>query len=465
MDKLQDIPTEESVIAHIIGMPEKLDEVRNRLDADSFASESCKTLWKAIVWSADKGNVPDLLYLQSIFRDRGRLKEYYELCRIAKSPVSSDIMQQVDILDERRRRRIYHDLRVQLMQNEDSDACDLDAIVQKAMDKRDKFTASTVLDKFGLVNHAVNIINSNLDPNKESGEITTGFWLLDDKGGLPPETEVIVAAFSSQGKTAFAMTIVDNAMKAGVNCAIYSAEMGKSSIIGRLLNMMGWNVPISVFKSRSLLAPTIEDFNRLTQEFVDRPGNIFLDDSSNNNVDYICSSIRVLYRKHGIRLVMVDYLQIIALYDETSASDQEKLARASRKLQALAKQLNICILVLSQFSRPTRDQGHQPSEDLIRGSGQIYEACDIAIYVYRPEKWEDEKYPSPYQDADKKGTAMIKLGKYRDGESGGSEIVGFDGPATKFYEFAPGQYNEDKRKNYPIGDILAAETTSTPQPF
>lgn len=454
---LYDIATEEAVISGIIGIPGMLDEVRNRLDADSFFSEPCKMLWKAVCWATDRGNTPDLPYLQAIFRDRGRTDDLEQLNRIAGTPVSSDISQMVDILDERRRRRLYHDLRVSIQKNETGDSRDIDELIQRAIEARDKFTAASVLDKVGIMDHAAKIINGNLDPDKKDSSILTGFRILDEGGGLPPETEVIVAAFSSQGKTAFALSILNYAMICGVQCAIYSAEMGTSSIAGRLLNMMGWNVSITTFKTRPLFDATIADFNSLSGQFIDRPGNIYLDSSSNNNVDYICSSIRVLHRKHGIRLVMVDYLQIIALYGDYGNSDQEKLAIASRKLQALAKQLNICIMVLSQFSRPTRDQGHQPSEDLIRGSGQIYEACDIALYVYRPEKWENETYPPPFQDAEKKGTAMIKIGKYRDGESGKSAIVGFDGPSTLFYDFEPGKYDDDINKNYP-------KTTTVPAP-
>lgn len=447
--KLSDIQTEESVLAHLIGMPEKIDEVRGRIDADSFYSEPCRMIWKAIVWTYDHNHYPDLAYLQAIFRDRDRKTDLDHLNRIAASPTSRDILQQADLLDEYRKRRVYHDLRVKLQASEDGNSKELDAIVQEALDSRDKFTASTVLDKTSLMQYACDVINANAASDGKDTQIKTGIRIIDDLGGLPPESEIIVAAFSSQGKTALAMTIIDNAMRSGVKCAIYSAEMGKSSIVARFLNMMGWGVPVIKFKTAHLLDNTIADFNRLAQEFIDRPGNVFVDDSSSNNVDYICSSIRVLHRKQGIRLVMVDYLQIIALYEDGGDSDQEKLARCSRKLQALAKQLNICIMVLSQFSRPLKGSGHQPSEDLIRGSGQIYEACDISLYIYRPEKWEEETYPMPFQDAEKRGTAMIKIGKYRDGESGGSEICGFDGFRTLFYEFPPGQYDTDIKKNYP----------------
>lgn len=446
---LYDHPTEESVIAHLIGIPSVLDEVRSRIDADTFDSEPCKMLYKAILWATDKGNTPDLPYLQAIFRDRGRKADLDALNRIASAPTSRDITQQIDLLEERRRRRCYHDLRVRLQSSEDGNAEDLDTIFQDFLARRDKFSAANILDKYSLMQYAVDTINYNTFHPEGQTQIMSGIRILDEMGGLPPETEVIVAAFSSQGKTALSMTIIDYAMQTGVNCAIYSAEMGKSSIAGRFLNMMGWGVPIIKFKTQSLLDSTIADFNVLCNQFIDRPGNIYLDDSSNNNVDYICSSIRVLHRKNGIRLVMVDYLQIIALYDESNTSDQEKLARASRKLQAVAKQLNICIIVLSQFSRPIKGTGHQPSEDLIRGSGQIYEACDIALFVYRPERWEDEQYPAPFQDAEKRGTAMIKIGKYRDGESGRAEICGFDGPRTKFFEYAPGTYDDDPNKNYP----------------
>lgn len=452
VNRLADVPTEESVIAHLIGKPEMFDEVRNHIDTDSFSTQPTKMLWKAIVWSFDNGNVPDLPFLQAVFRDRGRTTDLDNLNRIAASPVSADIFQQVEILEVRRKRRVYHDLRVKLMENEGGDIDELQRIVGRATENIDKLTASSVIDKFGLMNHAVSVINRNLESDGQTA-IYTGFRILDELGGLPPESEVIVAAFSSQGKTAFALTLLDTAMKNGVMTALYSAEMGLSSIAGRFLNMMGWGVSITKFKTQPLLGNTIEDFNRLSQDFVNRTGNILIDTSSTNSPDYICSSIRVLYRKYGIRLVVIDYLQLISIYDESGASDQERLAVASRKFQAVAKELAIVIVVLSQFSRPPRGeektQTHQPSDDLIRGSGQIYEACDIALYIYRPEKWKEEKYPYPFEDAVKEGTAMIKIGKFRDGESNRAAIVGFDGPKTLFYDFSEGRYDSDPTKNYP----------------
>lgn len=452
VNRLADVPTEESVIAHLIGKPEMFDEVRNMLDADSFGSSQTKMLWNAIVWSVNKGNTPDLPFLQAVFRDRNRSTDLDTLNRIAATPVSSDIYQQVEVLERYRKRRAYHNLRVKLMENELGDLQELEKIVTKASDDIHKFAASNIIDKFGLMNHAVSVINRNLDSNGQAA-IYTGFRVLDELGGLPPESEVIIAAFSSQGKTAFALTLLDTAMKNGVETALYSAEMGLSSIAGRFLNMMGWGVSITKFKTQPLLGNTIEDFNRISQEFVERVGNVYIDVNSTNTPDYICSSIRVLYRKYGIRLVVIDYLQLISIYDESGASDQERLAVASRKFQAVAKELSIVILVLSQFSRPFKgekmEQAHQPSDDLIRGSGQIYEACDIALYIYRPEKWEAEQYPYPFQDAMKKDTAMIKIGKFRDGESNRAAIVGFDGPKTLFYDFPEGMYDKDPAKNYP----------------
>jgi len=462
---LADVPTEESVIAHLIGKPEMFDEVRNMLDVDSFSTQPTKMLWKAIVWSASNGNVPDLPFLQALFRDRDRTSDLDNLNRIAASPVSADIYQQIHILEQRRKRRAYHNLRVKLMENELGDLQDLEKIVASAYDDINKFAASNIVDKIGLMNHAASVIKGNMESNGQAA-IYTGFRILDELGGLPPESEVIIAAFSSQGKTAFALTLLDTAMKNGVMTALYSAEMGLSSIAGRFLNMMGWGVSITKFKTQPLLGSTIEDFNRISQDFVDRVGNVFIDTSDTNSPDYICSSIRVLYRRFGIRLVVIDYLQLITIYDESGASDQEKLAVASRKFQKVAKELSIVILVLSQFSRPSRgekmEQTHQPSDDLIRGSGQIYEACDIALYIYRPEKWDAEKYPYPFQDAAKKDTAMIKIGKFRDGESNRASIVGFDGPKTLFYEFPEGQYSSDPKKNYPKDSVQDNDTDDCP---
>ena len=258
VNRLADVPTEESVIAHLIGKPEMFDEVRNMLDVDSFSTRPTQMLWNAIVWSVNKGNTPDLPFLQAVFRDRNRTTDLDTLNRIAATPVSSDIYQQVDVLERYRKRRAYHNLRVKLMENELGDLQELEKIVTKASDDIHKFAASNIIDKIGLMDHAASVINKNLESNGQAA-IYTGFRILDELGGLPPESEVIIAAFSSQGKTAFALTLLDTAMKNGVETALYSAEMGLSSIAGRFLNMMGWGVSITKFKTQPLLGSTIED--------------------------------------------------------------------------------------------------------------------------------------------------------------------------------------------------------------
>ena len=268
-----------------------------------------------------------------------------------------------------------------------------------------------------------------------------------------PRSLFIIRDFVVTHNTSMGMTILNNAMINGVRSALYSMEMGRSSIAARFLNMMGWNVPTTRFKTCALQEPTIRDFDHLSQEFINRSGDLYLDEKSNNNADKICASIRVLHRTKGVQLVMIDYLQIIPVYDSSGSSDQEQLAKISRKFQAVAKELDICIIVLSQFSRPTKGQSHEPSEDLIRGSGQIFEACDIALYIYRPFVWK-ESYPSPYSDADTDGTAYLKIGKYRDGIVGDTCICGFDANRTLFYDFKEGEYDQDPKKNYPKAAML-----------
>ena len=454
MELAKNTMMEEQVIGFLIRHPEMLDEARGMLSEDSFADSRCNTLYKAMCYVADKQNaVPDIVYLTSMFDQLGRGEDSQNALAFHSNCATDNITQCIEVLESFRKKRVLQNLGMRLMGAGDMDEVEGRELLDAAINDYEVNSASNIIDKVGLMQHACNVINENLDRNKPNKQILTGLDILDKQGGLPPATEVVIAAFSSQGKSTMCFTIINNAMKNGVKCALYSMEMGTSSIVARFLNMMGWGVSTTRFKTCELQEATIRDFERLAKEFVNRSGDLYLDEKSNNNADKICASIRVLHRTKGVQLVMIDYLQIIPVYDSSGSSDQEQLAKISRKFQAVAKELDICSIVLSQFSRPTKGQSHEPSEDLIRGSGQIFEACDIALYIYRPFVWK-ESYPSPYSDADTDGTAYLKIGKYRDGIVGDTCICGFDANRTLFYDFEVGKYDQDPKRNYPKAAML-----------
>lgn len=248
---------------------------------------------------------------------------------------------------------------------------------------------------------------------------------------------VVVAAESSMGKTSFALNCAVNAASSNTPVAVFSLEMKSLLLAGRIISSYS-----GVSSSRILYSPLSNSELKKVDPAIGDVYNlpIFFDDKSSISFDSILASIRMMKMKYGIKIVVVDYLQILPLNGvRNSQTEEQKLGEFSRRLKNLALELGICIIALSQLSRD-KDNPY-PSVNRLRGSGQILEACDQSIMIYRPEAVENGRnnfYPEDFKDVDPHGTALIILGKNRNG-SKSKFICGFNAELTAFY---PLEYNE-----------------------
>lgn len=139
---------------------------------------------------------------------------------------------------------------------------------------------------------------------------------------------------------------------------------------------------------------------------------MFFDERSTSSLDSIIASIRTLaYRQH-IQIAFIDYLQILNVNTKSSLTQEQMLGDAARRLKNLAKELNICVVLLSQLSRDRENP--RPTLSRLRGSGQINEASDLTLFVYRPEVYGTRySYPDPFVKVSTQGTAMIDIAKGR----------------------------------------------------
>ncbi len=252
----------------------------------------------------------------------------------------------------------------------------------------------------GLIKHMENV--SNL---KITG-IRTGLTQWDKHtGGLQPSDLVIIAAETSQGKTSLALTIAYNsAVNHAAKVAIFSLEMSELQLTARLTAM-----ETGISSKKILFHPLSrydwQDFNNKLQLLP--AAQIYIDDCTNSNIDYIISGIKVAHMQHGIQVAIVDYLQLVK--DGTKKSDESEIASNTRRFKNIAKELNITVILLSQLSR---QQTPKPTINRLRGSGQIEEAADLAILLWRPEYYGIMQYEdSPLQNT--AGTAEVIIAKGR----------------------------------------------------
>ena len=259
----------------------------------------------------------------------------------------------------------------------------------------------------------------------------TGFREIDSRGGLTPTDLIVIAGGTSQGKTSLATSITVNAMRAGRKVAFYSMEMDRRQICARILaEKTGTN-------SRTILSGNLSDgqYARYSEAVAAFPAaGLLCDDSSTSSLDSILASMRVMKAKYDIDGAVVDYLQILNVNTKSRSDSAEQiLADAARRLKNIAKDLGIWVIALSQLNR-NGTESQPPALSRLRSSGQIAEAADVVMLLWRPEAYGGSvRFPEPFDQCGTRGMAMVDVAK---GRSMGTFrfLCGFDGETTRFYD-------------------------------
>lgn len=268
-----------------------------------------------------------------------------------------------------------------------------------------------------------------MNRNRAPGEIfgtPTGFDDLDKAGGLCPGDLTIVGAETSQGKTSFATALAHSAITKGHDVAFYSMEMSAMQVMARIAAMRS-----GISSSRQIVGRIEASEQYYIDAHMDKQvmKHIHFDSKSNSNLENLLMSIRRQKMKHDIKGVVIDYLQLVHVSDR-SMNREQATAQCAREFKNIAKELGIWVIVISQLSRSQGNSGHAPSMSRLRDSGQIEEAADNVMLIFRPAK--GESYPYPHEDVPTQGTAMIAITKGRN-TGVGSFICGFDPALTLFY--------------------------------
>ena len=429
-----DEESEKVVLGSIISYPDKLSKIESMLSEDMFYIERNKKFYQIIKEAYSKGDKPDFNYVQNkislLYKEEDERNEML-LSLASILGYSSDLSQCIELLNICRQKRIAAEMARQIISGRSLSIEDVQNIISEAVDKMDERKQANVRDLRSVLRNIVHTVNDNQTKSSSDTRTLTGFKIIDSQGGFQPGMEIVLSAGSSQGKTAMAMTIVHSALRQQQKVAIYSMEMSEFSVGMRLLNVDGLGMRSGSVRSDKLMNTEVSRVLESANNLLSMGGDIFIDSSSKSNIDKILSSIRVLKRKHGIVGVVIDYIQILNVYSKYGSQEQV-LADISRRLQEEAKNSQVWILILSQFSRIPKGMSHEPTNDMIRGSGQILEACDISLLLYRPEVYK-ENYAEPYESVDPVGTAKLEISKFRDGKLG-TQILRFEGEYMRFSE-------------------------------
>jgi replicative DNA helicase len=264
--------------------------------------------------------------------------------------------------------------------------------------------------------------------------LATGYGNLDNEtAGLQPSELVILAARPSMGKTALALNIAENvALRRREPVAIFSLEMSKESLLLRLLASQS-RVDAHKFRTGHM---NRDDWAKVTTslgELGEAP--IWIDDSASATVLEMGAKARRLKRDRGLSLVIVDYIQLVVpTLNRRSANRQEEVSSISRALKALAKELKVPVLVLSQLTRAPEREERKPQLADLRESGAIEQDADVVLFINRPNF-----YKTDLPDEERAKAELI-IAKQRNGPTGTLNFV-FLSRHTRFEEAAPDEWS------------------------
>lgn len=434
--RVHDINCEVSVIGVLISYPDAYDESTDVLRKEVFYKPEHQELYEIIKQLHDNGDKVDLIAVAAYANQHPNKNNPIELSYIAEcasSVVSSANFREhcLRLHDLYERRQLWF-IGQKLISAGNSEIADTDTIKQdviSAIQGLDDTPQASIVCLKDAIRELNTIVEENLSGKPNTG-IPTGFSYLDFKGGLQPSDLVVIAAEFSQGKTSLAQDLSISAARNGYPVAFYSTEMTTLQLSARIVSSKSeGKLCYNDIMHKPLSQEQLKIFDKSVGRIESLP--IFCDDISTMNIERIISSIRMLERKKNIRLAVVDFLQVLQTNEKNMRQNEEQFfGMVTRKLKNLAKELKITIVLLSQISR-SRDTT-EPALNRVRGSGQISEAADVILLIYRPEHY-NAKYSGEYSNVDPKGTALIKLAKGRNVGTG-SFICGYDSYTTHFYE-------------------------------
>jgi len=281
---------------------------------------------------------------------------------------------------------------------------------------------------------ALERLNDLQDNHGELTGVTTGFVELDRRtAGLQPTDLIIVAGRPAMGKTSFAMNIAASAaIKAKVPVAVFSMEMSDLQLVLRLFSSWG-RIDQNKLRTGRL---DDQDYASLTSAMnLLKKADIFIDETPALSPTELRARARRMKREHDIGLILVDYLLLMQV-PGNSENRATQIGEISRGLKALAKELKVPVIALSQLNRALEQRPNKrPVMADLRESGSIEQDADMILFIYRDEVYHPEDSPD-------KGLAEIIIGKYRNGATGEFKLH-FEGEFLRFRDYIEDRYGID----------------------
>ncbi|KHF27897.1 Replicative DNA helicase [Anoxybacillus sp. BCO1] len=386
----QNIEAEQAVLGAILLEPSALTTASEILIPEDFYRAAHQKIFRTMLQLSDRGEPVDLVTVTSELADANALEEIggvSYLTELANAvPTAANVQYYAKIVEEKSILRRLIRTATSIAQDGYTREDEVEDVLNEAERKILEVSQRKNTSGFQNIKDVLVQAYDNIEMlHNRKGEITgipTGFIELDRMtAGFQRSDFIIVAARPSVGKTAFALNIAQNvATRTGENVAIFSLEMGAQQLVMRMLCAEG-NINAQNLRTGKL---TPEDWGKLTMAMGSLSNaGIFIDDTPNIRVSEIRAKCRRLKQEQGLGMVLIDYLQLIQGSGRNRENRQQEVSEISRSLKALARELDVPVIALSQLSRSVEQrQDKRPMMSDLRESGSIEQDADIvAFYI------------------------------------------------------------------------------------
>ena len=431
-----DVPAEQCVLGGMLLSKDAISDVIEVIRPGDHYRPAHQIVHEAVLDLYARGEPADAITVANELSRRGDLQRIggapYLHTLIASVPTAANAGYYARIVRERAILRRLVEAGTRIVQMGYAGDADADDMVDRAQAEVYAVTDRRIAEDYHSLSEimpgALDEIESIGSRGGQMTGVPTGFADLDAlTNGLHPGQMVVIAARPAVGKSALALDFARSAtIRHNQPTVLFSLEMGRNEITMRLLAAEA-KVPMNLMRTGQL---SDDDWNRLARrmsEVVDAP--LFIDDSPNMSLMEIRAKCRRLKQRHELKMVIIDYLQLMSSPKRVENRQQE-VSEMSRSLKLLAKELEVPVIALSQLNRgPEQRQDKKPMLSDLRESGSIEQDADVVILLHREDAYEKE---SP-----RAGEADLIVAKHRNGPTA-TVTVAFQGHYSRFVDMAPG---------------------------
>ena len=460
LNKIQEIPSNIEAEQHLLGSVlvnnDIIDEISNTISSEKFYDPIHLKIYEVIENLNSKGMVANPITLKNYFEKNQGLDDVGGVEYLVKlTRFSSSVKQAIDYAKIVHENYVKREL-IKISQHIKDDTLNVEEdktseiIIEDAekllFDLAERGSFSQSFMKFNLaLDQSITMAEQAMKNDQGIVGVPTGLTDLDEKlGGLHKSDLVIIAGRPSMGKTALATNIAYHAAKniqlkgEKSSIAFFSLEMSSEQLSTRILSEQSRIKSNDIRRGKA----TEEELNRYietSRDIYDLP--LYIDETPAITISTLSNRARRIKRKFGLSLIVVDYIQLMRTNSKKIDGRVQEISEITQGLKALAKELSVPVLALSQLSRAVEQRDvKKPQLADLRESGSIEQDADVVLFVYREEYYEEKKQPklgsiehAEWQSkmSNIAGLAEILIGKQRHGPTGNIQVE-FEGMYTKF---------------------------------